>query len=163
MRASKPSRSIHFRALLIAALAVTACGDDGPTGPSDDFDIVGAWDWSVNNAAATNAACSVTNVRITFAREAGTLTGHRMSTAGNNFSCTVHGSSSTFNYTTNDDLDDLSLTGTSISFVFMTTTGNWEMDGQILTDDSMGGTATIRIDTSVGPFVLTGPWTATRN
>lgn len=148
---------------LIIALVTAACGDDGPTGPSDDFDIVGQWSWRVTNAQADDASCSVTGVTITFQRSNGTLTGHRVATGGGNVTCTVNGSNSTSNYTTNDDLDGLSLNGTAIAFSFATTGGTWEMSGAIQDDDTMGGTATIRLATNIGTLVLTGPWTATRN
>lgn len=150
-------------ALLAAVMFVAACGDDGPSGPSDDFDIVGAWSWRVTNATTTNASCSVTGVTLTFTRTAGVLSGHRVATGGGNVSCTVNGSNSTANYTTNDDLDNLSLNDTDIGFTFATNAGPWEMDGEIETDNAMGGTATIRLATSIGTLVLTGPWTATRN
>jgi hypothetical protein len=148
---------------LIIALVTAACGDDGPTGPSDDFDIVGQWSWRVTNAQADNASCSVTGVTITFQRNDGTLTGHRVATGGGNVTCTVNGSDTTSNYTTNDDLDNLSLNGTDIAFSFATTGGTWEMSGAIENDDTMGGTATIRLATTTGALALTGPWTATRN
>jgi hypothetical protein len=159
-----PLRRMSALPVFVALVAlVVACGDDGPSGPSDDFDIVGDWSFSVNNATAGNATCSVSDITLTFMRTGGTLVGHRVSTAADNVSCTINGSTSTSNYTTNDDIDDLSHSGTDISFAFATTAGDWTMDGDIETDDLMDGTATIRIGTSAGTLVLTGPWRATRD
>jgi hypothetical protein len=150
-------------ACVTLALLLPACGGDNPTGPSDDFDIEGAWSWRVTNATTSNATCSVTGVTITFTRNNGALTGRRVATGGGNMTCTINGSPATANYTTNDDLDDLSLSGTAIEFSFATTTGTWEMAGSVTSDDRKGGTATIRVGTSGGTLTLTGPWTATRD
>jgi hypothetical protein len=157
-------RSRTTAAVLFSALLLAGCGDDGPTGPSEDFDLVGgSWQWRVTNASSGSATCSVTGVTLTFAREDGVLTGHRVATGGGNITCTVNGSNSTANYITNDALDNLTFNGTTISYSFATTTGAWEMSGTIAGDNSMGGTATIRLGSTAGVFVLTGPWTATRN
>jgi len=155
-------RSMTWTALTLIAVTMAACGDDGPTGPSANFDIVGQWSWQVTNATASNATCTITGVTITFARNNGTLTGHRMATGGGNINCTVNGSPSTASYTTDDDLDNLVLSGEAIEFSFATTTGAWNMSGTITGDNTMAGTATIRLGTSGGTVVLTGPWTATR-
>jgi hypothetical protein len=150
-------------ALLAMVLIVAACGDDGPTGPSADFDIVGEWAWRVDDATGTNATCSVDAVTLTFTRSNGVLSAHRLATADDNITCTANGSNSTSTYTTDAAITDLSLDDTEISYSFPTSTGLWEMSGDIETDNSMGGTATIRLGSSVGTFVLTGPWRATRN
>lgn len=148
---------------LTLSIGMSACGDDGPSGPSDNFDIAGQWSWRVTDATADDASCSITGVTITFAQDNGTLTGHRVATGGGNVTCTIHGSTDTANYTTSEALDNLSLTGTTITFVFVTNNGPWEMTGNITDDNTMGGTATIRMGTSIGPLMLTGPWTATRD
>jgi len=151
-------------AVLLSALVLAGCGDDDPTGPSADFDLVGgAWQWRVTNATSGSSSCSVTGVTLTFARQAGVLTGRRVATGGGNITCTINGSNTTANYTTNDDLDNLTFSGTTISYSFATTTGAWQMSGTITGDNRMGGTATIRLGSSAGTLVLTGPWTATRN
>jgi hypothetical protein len=157
------------RARTVAALAwsivmLAGCGDDGPSGPSDDFDLVGGeWQWRVTDAVSGNSSCSITGVTLTFSRQSGVLAGHRVAHGGGNMTCTFNGSNSVANYTTDDDIDDLTFSGTDISYSFATTSGAWEMSGSITGDDSMGGTAIIRVDTSIGSFTLTGPWVATRN
>lgn len=156
-------RGRHAAAVLVFALMLAGCGDDGPTGPSEDFDLVGGqWQWRVTNAKSGSNTCTVTGVTLTFTRNNGTLSGHRVATGGGNMTCTINGSNSIANYNTNDALDNLTFSGTSIGFSFATTSGLWEMSGNITGDDTMGGTATIRVSTSVGLFTLTGPWTATR-
>lgn len=151
-------------AVLAAVLTLAACGgDDGPTGPSPDFDIAGQWQWQVTNASEGNSKCTVTDVTITFSEQNGVLTGHRFSPGDDNFICSFFGGPPLIrSYDTNDDLDDLVLSGTDISFSFATTTGEWEMSGRITSDNTMSGSATIRISTTIGPMTLTGPWTATR-
>lgn len=151
-------------AAVILALALTACGDDGPSGPSADFDIVGAWQWRVNNATDGTVTCTVTNVTLTFERANGALTGTRFSPGGGNLTCTAPFGSTTGNFTTNSTIKQLVHTGTDVSFEFDTSAGNWVIAGSITSDNSMGGSATIRIASSVGGNLsLTGPWTATRN
>ena len=161
---SGPFRARAYGAIvaLIFGLTLSAC-DDGPSGPSEDFDIVGQWSWRVTNATASNASCSVTNVTLTFSRNDGILTGHRVATGGGNVTCTVDGTPTTSNYTSNDEIDNLTLVDTEINFTFATSSGTWQMSGDITTDDTMGGTATIRLESTAGTLVLTGPWTATRS
>lgn len=145
-------------------LAIAACGGDGPSGPSEDFDIVGQWQWRVNNATGSGMTCTVTGVTLTFSRSDGILSGTRFSSGGGNLVCTAGSASSTGDFTTNSTLKQLTHTGTSIGFEFDTIRGAWVMTGSITNDNSMGGTATIRVNSPTGTVAaLTGPWTATRD
>lgn len=163
MRSSTLARLRHAMAGTALALAVTSCGDDGPSGPSASFDIVGQWDWRVTNAEGSGVTCSVNNVTLTFARNDGVLTGSRFSSGGNNLVCTTGGATTHGNFTTNTSVQNLIHSGTTISYEFATSSGLWEMDGSIEDDDRMGGTATIRVNgPQGGTIALTGPWTGTR-
>jgi hypothetical protein len=161
-------RALRFtgvaRALtLIAGLA--ACGDDDdPTGPSANFDLVGQWDWRLTNASGQNATCSVTGVTLTFTRTNGVLTGRRASAGGGNIACSFNGTPSAPASITGDlPIQSLALTGTAISFQFANVSpGPWEISGTVTGDNTMSGTATIRMATSVGVLTLTGPWVSTR-
>ena len=149
-------------AALIVGLTFSAC-DDGPTGPSEDFDLVGQWSLRVTNATAPNVSCSVTDVTLTFSRNNGMLTGHRLATGGGNVTCTIDGTPTTESLTWNDAIDNVTLVDTEINFNFSSEAGPWLLSGDITTDNRMGGTANISLASSAGILVVTGPWTATRN
>lgn len=163
MRSRRHPHNRYCYALAAAALIITACGDDGPAGPSEDFDIVGEWSFRVTDAATSGASCSVNNITLTFTRSAGVVSGHRQSTGAGNVTCTINGSNSTSNYVTDEGIDNLSLDDEEIGFTFATPAGAWQMDGTVDNDDTMSGEATIHIPTNVGSLQLHGSWRATRD
>lgn len=150
---TRGSSSLARALLLIAALSV--CGDDEPSGPSANFDLVGQWDWRVTNATSQGASCSVTAVTLTFTRDNGVLSGRRAS-SGNNIQCSVNGTPSAPASLTGDmPIQSLALNGTTISFDFANlSAGAWEMDGTVTGDNTMSGTATIRPGPSGGSWEL---------
>lgn len=158
-----PARSAVV--LLLATVVLSACGKDnkGPTGPSENFDIVGPWQWSVINASGGGVTCSVNSVTLTFTREEGDLVGKRFASGGGNMPCVLFGESKSVSFTTNTAIQSLSHSGTSIGFQFATTTGTWTMSGSVTGDNRMEGTATIPVLLTTGSTVMiTGPWVATR-
>lgn len=156
---SLPRRPV---AAVLGTLLLAGCGKDSPSGPSANFDPVGQWQWRVTNATTSGASCSVTGVTITFSRSNGVLAGHRVATGGQNISCVINGNPTTASYTTNDALDNLTYARPAISFSFATSSGAWQMTGNVTGDHSMGGTAVIRLNFGGSIATLTGPWTATR-
>lgn len=150
---------LRMAAILISALG---CGGDDPTGPFVPTELAGQWSWTVSNATGSGVSCNVTGVTLTFTGPNTAITGSFVGAGGQNVSCVAGGQNSTSNFTGTAALTDLSLTGSAITFTFVSTSGPWVSTGNVTGPDTMTGSATIRLTSGGVVYPLTGTWTATR-
>lgn len=157
------------------ALALSACGDDDPTGPNGgNADLVGEWDYVISDATGVgvNGVCSLSSITLTFTNN-GTLAGTATANGDDNLVC-VSGSTTTRTVSGTSSLQNLTVNGSSIEFelrdlssaalssaVPIVSTGSVTGNAS-----SMGGTVTftMRFSSSGGVVTrpMTGSWTATR-
>lgn len=149
--------------LLLASVALASCGDDGPTGPSPNFSLLGSWNWEMTNATNGPHTCSVTEVALIFIEEEGEIIGGVLGSGDDNIRCSTNGvPGSPADFSLNSDLRNFSLNGSAIGYSFATNQGDWVMTGTVTGDDTMSGTGTIRLTSGGTTLTFTGPWTATR-
>jgi hypothetical protein len=152
-----------FAVLMFAALTSCGGGDNGPTIPPATVDLSGTWAWSMTGATNPNGVCNVSNVSVILLELGSGRTGTWEGGNNGNVKCVMGGSqNTTSNFGGSAALTALTRTGASVSFTFTTTAGQWVSTGTITGQNSMSGTATIRLMFNGTPFVFTGPWVATR-
>jgi hypothetical protein len=162
------SRAIRW-GLLSLALTVGACGDDDPTGPGGDADLVGTWDYSITAAggAGFSSTCDVEDMTLTFTRSGEALQG--TVTAGGDDSM-VCGGTTLRDVNGTSPLEDITVDGSGVGFEFrglsspamsaltpVVSTGTVSGNG-----NSMSGTVTFALLFPGTTLPVTGQWTATR-
>lgn len=156
-------RACALLAASLSSLTLASCGDDGPTGPSPDFSLVGSWNWQITNATNGPHSCSVTEVALIFIEEDGEVIGGVLGSGQDNILCSTNGvPGSPANFSLNNDLKNFSLHGSTIEYSFATNQGDWVMTGTVTGDNTMSGTGAIRLTSGGTTLTFTGSWTATR-
>lgn len=157
--------TLRTRTMLTVGLAASlaACGgDDGPTGPSPNFSLDGAWTYSMTNARNGSTTCSAGPYTVTFTTTGSTVTGTIAATGATMLTCVINGQSQSIQVNGTSNLTSAARTGSSINFGYSTTNGPASLTGTIQSDNRMGGTGTIRVSISGNAATYSGTWSATR-
>lgn len=142
-------------------LALSACGDDDPTGPVD-VDIVGIWVMDVTGTASTGRTCTISDIVLVFVRNNNVVEGIM---EGGGAGTVVCPPSSPGSFSGSLELDDVVEDGRNVQFTLPDAMGTWSVSGTFTGNgNSMSGDVTFYLRfSSSGILEFNGSWTATRS
>lgn len=142
------------------ALALSACGDDDPTGPVD-VDIVGDWVMDVTGTDSAGLTCQISDITLSFVRNNNVVEGIMVGGGAGTIVCA--GVSGTNSLSGSPALEDLVENGQNVEFTAAWASGTWLVSGAFTGNDSVSGDVTFYLTFTSGLLEFNGSWTATRS
>ncbi len=161
MRSLLPWYAMRCILLLLLIPVFLACGDDGgdTTGPSIPS-VAGSWTYNAGNLSGggISISCSVSGTSLVLTQSSGTFTG---SYSGGTISCSGPGGTESASVGSGTVANGSVTSAGAVSFDL--DTQDWQNTGT-LSDNSISGTATVRIDlgSPTGVVTVSGNFSAAR-